>query len=59
MAMATLYAQVRDPALALEFLQKAAKTDEIDLSDRASDPEFEILWHDPRFQKLVSPNGRK
>jgi tetratricopeptide (TPR) repeat protein len=58
MALATLYAQVRDRSLALDFLQKVADTEDIDLSDLASDPEFEFLWHDPKFEKLVSANGR-
>ncbi len=59
LALATLYAQVRDPALALDFLQKVADTEDIDLSDLASDPEFEFLWHNPKFEKIVSTNGRK
>jgi tetratricopeptide (TPR) repeat protein len=58
-ALATLYAQVRDSSLALDFLQKAARTEDIDLSDLAGAPDFAFLWHDPRFEKLVSPNGRK
>jgi Tfp pilus assembly protein PilF len=58
-ALATLYAQVRDPSLALDFLQKAADTEDIDLSDLAGDPEFEFLWHDPKFEEIVSANGRK
>jgi len=59
LAMATLYAQVRDAALTLDFLQKAANTADIDLSDLASDPEFEFLWHNPKFEKIVSRNGLK
>lgn len=57
LALATLYAQVKDPALALDFLQKAADTQDVDLSDLASDPEFEDLWHHPQFEKIVSPDG--
>ncbi len=53
-ALATLYAQVRDPAFALDYLQKAADTDDVDLSDLKSDPEFEFLWHDKRFEKIVA-----
>ncbi len=59
LALATLYAQVRATSDALAFLQKVAATEEIDLSDLASDPEFECLWDDPKFEKIVSPNGRK
>ncbi len=59
LAMATLYAQVRDRFLALDFLQKAANTKDIDLSDLGSNPEFEFLWHDPEFEKIIYPNGRK
>lgn len=59
LAMATLYAQVKDPSFAVDFLQKAADTKDIDLSDLASDPEFEFLWHHPKFEKIVSSNGRK
>jgi tetratricopeptide (TPR) repeat protein len=59
LALAALYAQVKDPALALDYLQKAADTEDIDLSDLASDPEFELLWHHPKFEKIVSTNGRK
>lgn len=58
LAMAALYAQVRDPSLTLDFLQKAADTQDVDISDLASDPQFEFLWHDPKFEKLVSPNGQ-
>src|SRR5207245_200587 len=53
LALATLYAQVRDSSLALDFLQKAADTEDVDLSDLACDPEFEFLWHDPKFEKIV------
>jgi tetratricopeptide (TPR) repeat protein len=59
LALATLYAQVRDPSLALDFLQKAADTEDVDLSDLACDPEFEFLWHHPQFERLVSSNGGK
>jgi tetratricopeptide (TPR) repeat protein len=59
LALATLYAQVRDPSLALDFLQKVADTEDVELSDLACDPEFEFLWHHPRFEKIVTPNGRK
>jgi tetratricopeptide (TPR) repeat protein len=59
LAMATLYAQVRDASLALDYLQKAAETDDIDLSDIASAPEFEFLWHDPRFKRIASANGQR
>ena len=58
LGMAMLYAQVGDSALALDFLQKAAETEDIDLSDLACDPEFEFLWHEPRFAEIVSGNGR-
>jgi len=58
LAMATLYAQVRDSSLALDYLQKAAETDDIDLSDIASAPEFEFLWQDPRFKRIASANER-
>jgi predicted Zn-dependent protease len=59
LALATLYAQVRDPALALDYLQKAADTEDVDLADLAGDPEFEALWHHPKFEEIVSPHGRK
>jgi hypothetical protein len=52
--MATLYAQVRDPSLTLEYLQKAAATEDVDLTDLSSDPEFEFLWHDAEFERIVS-----
>jgi tetratricopeptide (TPR) repeat protein len=59
LALATLYAQVRDSSLALDFLQKAADTDDVDLSNLAYDVEFEFLWHDPRFEKLVAADDRE
>jgi tetratricopeptide (TPR) repeat protein len=58
LALASLYAQVKDSSLALSYLQKAADTEDIDLSDLAADPEFEFLWHEPKFKKIVAPNGR-
>ncbi len=57
LAMATLYAHVRDSSLTLHYLDKAAETEDIDLSDLLSDPEFEFLWHDPKFERIVSPDG--
>lgn len=57
LALATLYAQVRDAPIALSFLEKAADTDDVDLSEIASAPEFEFLWSEPRFKKLVAANG--
>jgi tetratricopeptide (TPR) repeat protein len=59
LALATLYVQVRDRSFALDYLQKAADTEDVDLADIASDPQFESLWHDPRFKKIVSPNGHR
>ena len=53
--MASLYAQVRDGALAVQFLQRAAAADDIDMTDLASDPEFEFLWHDPQFEEVIAP----
>ena len=58
LALALLYAQVRDSSLALRYLKQAADTGEADLSDVASDPEFEFLWNDPTFERIVSANGR-
>jgi tetratricopeptide (TPR) repeat protein len=54
LAMATLYAQVRDASLTLDFLEKAARTHDVDLADLASDPQFEFLWNNPKFEKIVS-----
>lgn len=54
LAMASLYAQVRDPSFTLDYLQKAADTGDIDLSDLASDLEYEFLWHHPTFENIVS-----
>jgi tetratricopeptide (TPR) repeat protein len=59
LAMATLYAQVRGRDLALDYLKKAAQTKDVDLSDLDSDPEFEFLWHDKEFTKIVKANGRQ
>jgi tetratricopeptide (TPR) repeat protein len=59
LAMANVYAQVHDPALTLEYLKKAAATDDLDLADLASDPQFDFLWHHPTFKRIVSANGRK
>jgi tetratricopeptide (TPR) repeat protein len=59
LALATLYAEVRDPSCSLDYLQRVADTEDIDLSDLASDPKFEFLWRHPRFEKIVSPDGRK
>jgi tetratricopeptide (TPR) repeat protein len=58
LALASLYAQVKDPSLALGYLKQAVETEEVDLSDVASDPEFEFLWDDPTFEQLVSANSR-
>jgi len=58
LALASLYAQVRDDSLALDFLQKAADTEDVDLTDLASDPEFEFLWHHPKFEKIVANGAR-
>ena len=58
LGLASLYAQVKDPSLALRYLKRAADTEEVDLSDVASDPEFEFLWDDPTFEQLVSTNSR-
>jgi tetratricopeptide (TPR) repeat protein len=58
LAMATLYAQVQDRSLTLDYLERTAKTEDIDLADLAYDPQFEFLWHDPKFEKIVSSNGR-
>jgi tetratricopeptide (TPR) repeat protein len=58
LALATIYVQVRDPGLALEYLKKAAKTGDVDLSDLASDPEYEFLWHNREFERIVSGNRR-
>ena len=57
LAMATLYAQVQDRSLTLDYLEKTANTQDIDLSDLAYDPQFEFLWHDSKFEKIVA--GRK
>jgi tetratricopeptide (TPR) repeat protein len=59
LALATLYAQVGDASFALDFLQKAADTEELDLSDLASDAEFELLWGNPRFENIVARNGSR
>jgi tetratricopeptide (TPR) repeat protein len=59
LSMATLYAHVRGRDLALDYLRKAADTGDIDLSDLASDPEFEFLWHDAEFERIVSQNGKE
>lgn len=59
LALATLYAQVRDLGLALQYLKKAAKAGDVDLSDLALDPDYEFLWHNREFEKIVSGNGRK
>ncbi len=56
-ALAALYTQVGDRALALEFLQKAAATGNVDLADLSSDPEFEFLWREPTFEKMISGGG--
>lgn len=58
LALASLYTQVRDSSLALKYLQKAADTEDVDLSDLESDPEFELLWHEPKFKKIVAPSAR-
>ena len=58
-ALATLYVQVKDPSFALDYLQKAAETEDVELADIASDPQFESLWHDSRFKMIVSPNGKR
>lgn len=54
LAMATLYVHVQDKSLALKYLGRAAETNDLDLSDLASDPEFELLWPDPEFGRLTS-----
>jgi tetratricopeptide (TPR) repeat protein len=59
LAMASLYAQVQDASMALDYLQKTADTQEIDLTGLGSNPEFEFLWHDRKFEKIVSSNGRE
>jgi len=54
LALATLYVHVQDQALALKYLRRAAETRDVDLSDLASDPEFELLWHDSEFEQVIS-----
>lgn len=57
MGMATLYAHVRDRGLTLEYLKKVLKTDDIDISDLHSDPEFEFLWSDKEFEEIVAQSA--
>lgn len=57
MAMATVYAHVRDRSLTLQYLQKVIDTRDLDISDLESDPEFEFLWHDREFEDLVAQSA--
>ncbi len=57
LAMASLYANVRDRDLALDYLRKLSQAGTIDVSDLAFAPEFEFLWHDPQFEQIVCSNG--
>jgi len=57
MAMATVYAHVRDRSLTLQYLQKIIDTRDLDISDLESDPEFEFLWHDREFEQLVAKSA--
>ncbi|MCI0639094.1 MAG: hypothetical protein L0Y72_31695 [Gemmataceae bacterium] len=57
LAMATLYAQVRDKALALEYLKKVVDADQIDISELERDPEFEFLWSDREFERIVAQSA--
>ena len=43
--------------MTLSYLQKAADAEDVDLSDLATDLEFEFLWHDPIFEKIVSKDS--
>lgn len=54
LALATLYVQVGDPSLALDHLQRAADTEGVDFADMESDPQFESLWNNATFQRMVS-----
>jgi tetratricopeptide (TPR) repeat protein len=53
-AMATINAHMRNRDAALEFLRRAAKTNELDLADLDSDPAFHFLWHNAEFEQIVS-----
>ncbi|MBI3411035.1 MAG: tetratricopeptide repeat protein [Planctomycetes bacterium] len=55
LAMASVYAQLRDRILTLSYLNKAAATKDIDLTDLQWDPEYEFLWNDSEFTDLVAP----
>lgn len=59
LALATLNVQMTNWDLALTHLRKVAALDDLDLTDLAFDPAFELLWDDPRFRKVVSPTGHK
>lgn len=57
MAMATVYAHVRDRSLTLQYLRKVIDTRDLDVSDLESDPEFEFLWHDKEFEQMVAQSA--
>ncbi len=56
-AMATVYAHVRDRNLAIEYLRKVLKCGDLDISNLQNDPEFEFLWSDREFEKLVAQSA--
>ena len=46
-----------DPSFTLDYLEKTNAAEDVDLSGLASAPEFEFLWHHPKFEKIVASNG--